>query len=130
VVRRQIKDGVDWIKVGVSGTGFNPLCPAERNGLSDEEFEAVVDEARQQGVPVAAHAESTHAVRVAATQGSQTVEHGIYIDDRSLELMLENAVTLSPTISMYRAFAIRGQAVGIPSPIVDHHKRTHERHAQ
>ncbi len=130
VVRRQLKDGVDWIKVGVSGTGFNPLCPAERSGISDIEFAAVMDEARQQGVPVAAHAESAHAVRIAAEHGAQTIEHGIYIDDRSLELMVQNKVTLSPTLSMYRAFATRGESMGIPTAIVDGHKRTHQHHAQ
>ncbi len=129
-VRRQLKDGVAWIKVGVSGTGFNPLCPAERNGLSEEEFAAVISEARLQGVPVAAHAESAEAVRAAARHGAQTIEHGIYIDDESLELMVSNGVTLSPTLSMYRAFAMRGADMGIPQVIVDQHKRTHERHAQ
>lgn len=130
VVRRQLKDGADWIKVGVSGTGFNPLCPAERNGLSDAEFEAVIEEARGQGVPVAAHAESAHSVEIAARLGVETIEHGIYIDDRSLELMVRNGVTLSPTLSMYRAFVTRGEAMGIPAAIVDGHKRTHERHAE
>ncbi len=129
-VRRQLKDGVDWIKVGVSGTGFNPLCPAERNGLSESEFEAVMSEAKQQGVPVAAHAESSASVLAAARLGANSIEHGIYIDDQSLDLMLQNRVTLSPTLSMYRAFAIRGGAMGIPAVIVDQHKRTHDRHVE
>jgi imidazolonepropionase-like amidohydrolase len=129
-IRRQLKDGVKWIKVGVSGTGFNPLCPAERNGLSEQEFAAVMSEAKYQGVPVAAHAESAESVRAAAFHGAQTIEHGIYIDDESLEMMVSNNVTLSPTLSMYRAFAVRGGSMGIPAVIVDQHKRTHERHAQ
>jgi len=129
-VRRQLKDGVDWIKVGVSGTGFNPLCPAERNGLSEAEFEAVMSEARLQGVPVAAHAESAEAVRAAARLGAQTIEHGIYIDEASVSDMVLNGVTLSPTLSMYRAFAVRGADMGIPAVIVDQHKRTHARHAE
>ncbi len=129
-IRRQLKDGVEWIKVGVSGTGFNPLCPAERNGLSEPEFAAVMSEAKYQGVPVAAHAESAGSVRAAAFHGAQTIEHGIYIDDESLEMMVRNNVTLSPTLSMYRAFATRGASMGIPAVTVDQHKRTHERHAQ
>ena len=129
-IRRQMKDGVEWIKVGVSGTGFNPLCPAERNGLSELEFAAVMSEAKYQGIPVAAHAESAESVRAAAFHGAQTIEHGIYIDDESLEMMVNNKVTLSPTLSMYRAFAVRGGSMGIPAVIVDQHKRTHERHAQ
>jgi imidazolonepropionase-like amidohydrolase len=128
VVRRQIKDGVSWIKVGLSGTGFNPLCPAERDGLSDDEFDAVISEARKQSIPVAAHAESAASVLTAARQGANTIEHGIYIDGEALELMVRNGVTLSPTLSMYRAFAVRGAEMGIPRAIVEEHKRTHERH--
>jgi imidazolonepropionase-like amidohydrolase len=128
VVRRQIKDGVDWIKVGLSGTGFNPLCPAERNGLSEEEFDAVMAEARQQGIPVAVHAESAASVLAAARHAADSIEHGIYIGDEALELMVRNRVFLSPTLSMYRAFATRGSAMGIPQVIVDQHKRTHSHH--
>lgn len=129
-VRRQLKDGVDWIKVGVSGTGFNPLCPAERSGLSEEEFHAVADEARRQGVPVAAHAESADAIRSAAREGVQTIEHAIFLEDDALEDIVRNGVTISPTLSMYRAFAEEGAAMGIPQVIVDQHKRTHESHVR
>lgn len=130
VVRRQLKDGVDWIKVGVSGTGFNPLCPAERSGLSESEFTAVTDEAHQQGVPVAAHAESAGAVRIAAKRGVQTIEHAIFLEDDALEDIVKNSVTISPTLSMYRAFAEQGAEMGIPQVIVDEHKRTHEHHVR
>lgn len=127
-IRRQLKDGVDWIKVGVSGTGFNPLCPAERSGLSEDEFTAVIDEARRQGVPVAVHAESAGAIRIAAKQGVQTIEHAIFLEDDALEDIVKNGVTISPTLSMYRAFAEQGAEMGIPQLIVDEHKRTHEQH--
>ncbi|MBC9732803.1 metal-dependent hydrolase family protein [Nocardioides marmotae] len=130
VVRRQLKDGADWIKVGVSGTGFNPLCPAERSGLSAEEFDAVVDEARRQHVPVAAHAESEDAVRSAARAGVATIEHAIFLADDALEDIVAKGVTISPTLSMYRAFAEHGLELGIPQVIVDEHKRTHEHHVR
>lgn len=129
-VRRQLKDGVDWIKVGVSGTGFNPLCPAERSGLSEEEFHAVVDEARRQQVPVAAHAESADAIRSAAREGVQTIEHAIFLENDALEDVVRNGVTISPTLSMYRAFAEEGASMGIPQVIVDEHRRTHESHVR
>lgn len=129
-VRRQLKDGADWIKVGVSGTGFNPLCPAERSGLSEEEFHAVVDEARRQGAPVAAHAESADAIRSAAREGVQTIEHAIFLEDDALADIVRHGVTISPTLSMYRAFAEEGASMGIPQVIVDQHKRTHESHVR
>ena len=127
-VRSQLKDGVDWIKVGLSGTGFNPLCPAERSGLTDVEFGALVEEAGRQGVPVVAHAESAGAVRIAARAGVASIEHAIFLEDDALESVVEHSVTISPTLSMYRAFAEQGLDMGIPQVIVDEHKRTHEHH--
>ncbi|AEA28012.1 amidohydrolase family protein [Pseudonocardia benzenivorans] len=128
VVRTQLKDGVDWIKVGVSGTGFNPLCPAERSGLTDVEFHALVDEAVRQGVPVVAHAESADSVRTAARAGVASIEHALFLEDDALAAIVEHGLTISPTLSMYRAFAERGLEMGIPQVIVDQHRRTHEHH--
>ena len=84
-VRQQVKDGVDWVKVEASGTGFNPLCPAERDTMSFEELPAVVEEATDKGKPVACHAESRNAIIKAAQAGVRTVEHAIYLDDEGLE---------------------------------------------
>ena len=77
-VRQQVKDGVDWVKVEASGTGFNPLCPAERDTISFEELRAVVEEAEDKGRPVACHAES----RNVDHQGGQ----GGRADDRARDL--------------------------------------------
>lgn len=130
MVRTQLKDGVDWIKVGVSGTGFNPLCPAERSGLTDAEFGALVEEAARQNVPVVAHAESAGAVRIAARAGVASIEHAIFLEDDVLDAIVEHEVTISPTLSMYRAFAERGLDMGIPQVVVDEHRRTHEHHVE
>lgn len=127
-VRRQIKDGVDWIKVAVSGTGFNPLCPAERAGMSAEELHAIVGEAKIQGVPVAAHAESAWAVRVAANAGVTTIEHALELDDAVVETLLNEGIAVCPTLAMYTAFVERGLEHGIPPEIVDLHRRSHDRH--
>ena len=65
-VRQQVKDGVDWIKTETSGTGFNPMCPADRDTTSEEELAAIVHEASRKARPVAVHAESRLGVLKAA----------------------------------------------------------------
>ena len=130
VVRRQVKDGVDWIKVGVSGTGFNPRCPADRVAISDEELGAVIDEAAVQRRPVMAHAESRESIVAAARAGVRTIEHGVYLDDEGVEAMLAGGVALCPTLAMYSAFAERGGDFGIPKDIVEQHRRTHNSHVE
>lgn len=127
-VRQQVKDGVDWVKVEASGTGFNPLCPAERDTISMEELQAVCTEAADKGKPVACHAESRTSIIKAARAGVRTVEHAIYLDDEGLEALLENDVAVCPTLGLYTAFAWRGLEFGIPPEIVANHQRTNERH--
>lgn len=125
-----MKDGVHWVKVEASGTGFNPLCPAERDTISAEELAAVVNEASDKGKPVACHAESRNAIIKAARAGVRTVEHAIYLDDEGLEAVLEHEVAICPTLGLYTAYAAHGLEFGIPIEIVTNHRRTHERHVE
>jgi len=127
-VRRQVKDGVDWIKTETSGTGFNPLCPADRDTISEEEFEAVVDEAHRKRRPIAVHAESREGVIKAARAGVHTIEHGIYMDNFGLDLMLENGIAYSPTLALYVHLADGGLDVGIPRAIVELQRATRDQH--
>ena len=129
-VRQQVKDGVDWVKVEASGTGFNPLCPAERDTTSFEELRAVVDEATEKERPVACHAESRRSIVKAAKAGVRTIEHAVYLDDEGLDAVLEHGVAICPTLGLYTAYAERGLEFGIPPEVVANHRRTHERHVE
>jgi imidazolonepropionase-like amidohydrolase len=127
-VRGQVKDGVDWIKVEASGTGANPLSPAERDTMSFEELQAVCDEAAEKERPVICHAESRKSIVKAARAGVRTIEHAIYLDEEGLEAIFENDIAICPTLANYTAFAHRGLEFGIPEAVVANHRRTHEHH--
>ena len=129
VVRQQVKDGVDWVKCEASGTGFNPLCPADRDTMSLEELKALCDEAGAKGRPVACHAESRDSIINAAKAGARTVEHAIFLDDDGIQALLDHDVAVCPTLGLYTAFAEKGLDFGIPREIVESHRRTHELHA-
>jgi imidazolonepropionase-like amidohydrolase len=129
-VRQQVKDGVDWVKVEASGTGFNPLCPAERDTISAEELRAVVEEATEKERPVVCHAESRRSIVKAARAGVRTIEHAVYLDDEGVEAIAEHGVAVCPTLGLYTAYAERGLEFGIPAEIVTNHRRTHERHVE
>jgi imidazolonepropionase-like amidohydrolase len=128
VVRQQVKDGVDWVKVEASGTGFNALCPAERDTMSFEELRAVVEEAEDKGKPVACHAESRRSIIKAAKAGVRTIEHAVFLDDKGTEAVLEAGAAICPTLGLYTAYAQKGLEFGIPVEIVTAHRRTHESH--
>ena len=129
-VRQQVKDGVDWIKTETSGTGFNPMCPADRDTTSEEELAAIVHEASRKARPVAVHAESRLGVLKAARAGVRTIEHGIFMDNEGLELMLEKNIAYSPTLALYVGLADWGGDVGIPAAIVELQKSTRDRHIE
>ena len=129
-VRQHVKDGVDWVKCEASGTGFNPLCPADRDTMSLEELTALCDEASEKGRPVACHAESRNSIIKASKAGVTTIEHAIYLDDEGIQAVLDADIAICPTLGLYTAFAKKGPEFGIPPEIVAAHNVTHEKHAK
>jgi imidazolonepropionase-like amidohydrolase len=129
-VRRQAAAGVDWIKIALSGTGVNLRCPPHRDGLGDAEFEAAVDQARREGLPIAVHAESARSTLLACRAGVASIEHGVAIDDECAELMVEHGTVLVPTMACYTAFGERGAAAGRPAGVVAAHQAVHEQHLE
>jgi imidazolonepropionase-like amidohydrolase len=127
-VREQVKDRVDFIKAEASGTGFNPYAPTDLETISEEELGAIVSEAAAKNMGVAVHAESTRSIQMAARLGVASIEHGVRMDKEACELMLENGVTLSPTLSFFMETMERGGELGLAPEMVEQHARDHERH--
>lgn len=93
-VRSQIKHGADVIKVyATAGRVGGKPAP----GLSLEELEAAVDEARKQGRRVAAHAGGGEGARNAVMAGAASIEHGDELEDGTLRLMAERGTVWVPT---------------------------------
>lgn len=114
-VRQQIAAGADWIKVYADfpRQARSPATPT----FSQAELDAIVDEARSAGVPVAAHATSAEGIRRAALAGVETIEHGDGATDEVLRLLRERGVVLCPTLAASEAmdrYALRGP--GHPEP--------------
>jgi imidazolonepropionase-like amidohydrolase len=80
---------------------------------------AAVVVAHDAGKPVAAHALATQGIINAIRAGVDTVEHGVFLDEQGIELMLEHNVTLCPTISVYPRIVERGQKGGEPQFVID-----------
>lgn len=102
-VREQIAAGADWIKVYADyrrrpGDTSTPT-------FSQEELNAVVDEARSAGLPVASHAVTDEAIRRSVLAGVATIEHGTDASKAVLTLMREHGVVLCPTLAASEAIA-------------------------
>jgi imidazolonepropionase-like amidohydrolase len=104
-VRKNIKQGVDWIKICVTGgvTDARRIGEAGALQLTLPEIEAICDETHKNGMMVAAHVESTEGLRIALQGGVDTIEHGAHMDEEIIELFKHNPralrgySTLTPT---------------------------------
>lgn len=107
-VRRLRSKGADLIKVSATG-GVYGQAVGEVPGaseLSQAELEAIVDEASRFELQVAAHAVGRDGIRNAVKAGVDTIEHGNLMDDETLELLIDQGISLDPTLYTYRNIAM------------------------
>lgn len=97
-VRQLIEMGADVIKVATSGGVISPRDDPRHAQLRPAELAVLVDEASAAGRFVMAHAQATDGIKNAIRAGIRSIEHGIYLDDEAIELMLERGTWLVPTL--------------------------------
>jgi imidazolonepropionase-like amidohydrolase len=97
-VRELVRAGAEVIKIATSGGVLSPRDKPQQPGFDVEEIETIVAEARAAGLWVMSHAQSTVGIKNAVRAGVRSIEHGIYLDDEAIELMLEHGAYLVPTL--------------------------------
>jgi imidazolonepropionase-like amidohydrolase len=106
-VREQLANGADLIKIYIDhrrrGTP-NPDMLSAWPTFSLEETKAIVEEAGRAGVKVAAHVYNSGPAQTAIQAGVASLEHGIYLDDKTFRMMAEKGVFWVPTIMAYMQF--------------------------
>ncbi len=98
VVRTLLRAGADVIKVATSGGVLSARDDPRHAHLRPSELDVLVEEANGAGVHVMAHAQGTPGIKAAVRAGIRSIEHGIYLDDEAIELMLERGTYLVPTL--------------------------------
>ena len=126
--REQLKAGVDFIKImatgGVMTEGVEPGAPQ----LTEEEMAAAIAEAHKAGRKTASHAQGTDGIKNAIRAGIDSIEHGVFLDDEAIELMLENEVYLVPTLAAVHCIVEEGVEAGIPEFAVKKSEAVMESH--
>lgn len=101
-VRKELKDGADFIKIMASGAIMNPGGEPGSPILSDAEVKAIVDTAAIKNKYVAAHAHSSQAIKQCITYGVRTIEHASLIDEEAIAMLENNETTyIVPTITAF-----------------------------
>ena len=112
-VRYQIKYGAKLIKISASGGVMSFSTAAGAQQYSDEELEAIVDEAHRAGLRVAAHAHGDAGIRACIRAGVDCIEHGSLATDDTIKLMVEQGTFL---VGHHRAGRPHGDRPHPPDP--------------
>ena len=102
-VREIIRAGADVIKVATSGGVLSPRDDPRHGHFRDSELAVLAEEAAAAGLAVMAHAQATEGIKSAIRSGFRSIEHGIYLDDEAIGMMLDRGTWLVPTLVAPRA---------------------------
>ena len=100
-IRRQVKDGVDAVKIALDGLQCRP------NGeyiaaFTLDETRAMVDEIHRLGKTAITHARGREAVLYAGKAGVDLIFHASFMDDEALEAVIEGNCAISPTLTFLK----------------------------
>jgi len=98
-VREMVRAGADVIKIASSGGFLSPADDPMEPNFSQEEVDAIVRTAADLGTFVMSHAHGPEGIKRAVRAGVRSIDHGTYLDDEGIELMLERDTWLVPTLT-------------------------------
>jgi len=87
VCRLLAREGVDVLKLNLSGDLGTSAWPSEQTAMSDDEVAAAMEVARARGLRVAAHCRSAGSVMMALRHGVEVIYHANYADERALDAL-------------------------------------------
>ena len=119
LVRFEVKNGADLIKMLASAGVLSEEESVGAPQFTQEEMNAVVDEARMWGKKVAAHAHGAEAIKRALRAGVASVEHASLIDDEGLRLAKEKGAYLVMDIYNDDYIMAEYKRLGYPQKILD-----------
>jgi imidazolonepropionase-like amidohydrolase len=126
-VRKLVKDGVEWVKTYPTGDAAAPdtndhhtLC------MTFEEMHACVATAHNHGLKVTGHCRATEGIKNALRAGYDTLEHGTFMDDEALDMLLARNTPVVPALQFEKASIERGPEFRMGQKVIDGHQETLE----
>ncbi|MBI2765966.1 MAG: amidohydrolase family protein [Chloroflexi bacterium] len=127
-VREQLRAGATAIKLFASGgvltPGVNPRSPS----FTQEEMAAGVEEAHKAFRIVGAHAQATEGIKNAIRAGVDSIEHGVWLDEEAIGLMLERGTCLVATLTAPHVMVAGGADAGVAPYAIEKSKQVREDH--
>jgi imidazolonepropionase-like amidohydrolase len=121
VARECCRDGIDVMKVNISGDEFVSHARAEITPLEDDELAALVSVARRYGKKIAAHARSSQSVKMAVRHGVDCIYHCDFADEEALDMLEEakDRIWVGPAFGLVHNCTKEGEIAGLTSDVVE-----------
>lgn len=116
-VREVVRAGADVIKIASSGGFLSPLDDPDRPHFSQDEVEAIVEAASDLGREVMSHAHGTEGIRRAIKAGVRSIEHGTFLDEKAVAMMVERGTWLVPTLTAGDTTEAIANDPKVPEPV-------------
>lgn len=118
-VRQRYKEGSDLIKITATGGVLSVAKSGEAPQFKEDELEAIISTADDIGYHVAAHAHGAEGMKRAVRAGVKTIEHGTYMDQETMDLMIEHDTYYVPTITAGKSVADSAKIDGYYPELVE-----------
>ncbi len=117
-VRQRYKNGADVIKITATGGVLSVAKSGHNPQFTLEEIKAITSTAKNYGMSVAAHAHGDEGMKLAILGGVNTIEHGSFMSEETMALMIKHNCYLIPTISAGKQVAEKAKQPGFFPPVV------------
>jgi imidazolonepropionase-like amidohydrolase len=132
-MRRKVRElrraGADVVKVATSGGVVSPRDDPSHAHFRPAELDVLVEEATEAGMFVMAHAQAADGIKNAVRAGIRSIEHGVFLDDEGIELMLRHGTWLVPTLVAPQGVIDAAESgAAIPPNVIDKARAVIDRH--
>lgn len=104
-VRQQVKNGSDVIKITATGGVLSVARDGNAPQFQQDEINAVIETATDFGIHVAAHAHGDEGMKRAVRGGIHSIEHGTYMSEETMDMMIKAGTWYVPTITAGKSVA-------------------------
>ncbi len=119
LIRTEIKNGADVIKMIATAGVLSEEESVGAPQYSQEEMNAVVQEAAMWGKKVAAHAHGAEGIKRAIKSGVASIDHGSLIDDEGIQMMIKRGTYLVADVYNDDYILAEFSRMGYPQKIIE-----------
>jgi imidazolonepropionase-like amidohydrolase len=125
--RRLVKNGAQWLKTYPTGDAAAPGSNDQHTlSMTFEEMEAVAQVAHNHRRKVYGHCRATEGIKNALLAGYDSIEHGTFLDNECIDMMVEGNVPCVPALHFELASINNGPEFGLSQAVIDGHQETLE----